>query len=313
MHLQPAPPAVLRASSYPRQALLHASASAPDALDVESIGYLVPTQFVGRVHSVFSHACNIACRDTLLTLCAADAGRGPTTMTLAQRAPGLRRLFDSGARVRCLDGRMRSGRIEVRLADAVVWRPAADGARLPPRHMAAHVRRIDLALARHRHRHGSSVIDREAAAVMSALHDACVALDLERAAQQIARLIGWGEGLTPAGDDAVIGLLAGLDPFAHDEPLRTPFRRALADVVGGLTARTTPIAAHYLRLAADGHYIEPLLRLRRAVLCDDHDDVVDAALRSALAVGATSGADTVSGLSAGLHAWQPMTSCTEAG
>ena len=77
------------------------------------------------------------------------------------------------------------------------------------------------------------------------------------------------------------------------------------------TPRTTPIAAHYLRLAAGGHYTEPLVRLRRALLCEDDVDVVDAALRTALAVGATSGADTVSGLSAGLRAWLPMAACTK--
>ena len=71
------------------------------------------------------------------------------------------------------------------------------------------------------------------------------------------------------------------------------------------TQRTTPIAAHYLRLAAAGHYTEPLIRLRTALLCEDDSDVVDAAVQSALAVGATSGADTVSGLLAGLLAWLP--------
>ena len=82
--------------------------------------------------------------------------------------------------------------------------------------------------------------------------------------------------------------------------------------MGGLTPRTTPIAAHYLRLAAGGHYTDPLIRLRRALLCETSADVVDAALRNALAVGATSGADTVSGLSAGLRAWLPMAACIEA-
>jgi len=55
-----------------------------------------------------------------------------------------------------------------------------------------------------------------------------------------------------------------------------------------------------------------LLHLRRALLCEDDGDVVDAALCNALAVGATSGADTVSGLSAGLRAWLPMAACIEA-
>jgi len=65
------------------------------------------------------------------------------------------------------------------------------------------------------------------------------------------------------------------------------------------------IAAHYLRLAAAGHYTEPLIRLRTALLCEDDGNVVDAALQSALALGATSGADAVSGLVAGLLAWLP--------
>ncbi|HVQ03757.1 MAG TPA: hypothetical protein VMT14_09585, partial [Burkholderiaceae bacterium] len=68
-------------------------------LAVESIGYLVPqADFIGRIHSAFARACNIACHDTLLTLCATGAGRGPTTLTLAHRAPDLRELFQVGER-----------------------------------------------------------------------------------------------------------------------------------------------------------------------------------------------------------------------
>ena len=313
MHLQPAPPAVLRGSSYPRRALPHRPASAVRVLAVESIGYLVPhTEFMARIHSVFARACNIACRDTLLTLCAAGAGQGPTTLTLAHRVPDLRELFHVGERVQCRDGCMRSGRAEVRLTDAAVWWPADPGVPLPWVRIQAHLGGVALARAQRHHQH-TSVIDREGAAAASALHDACRALDHPRAARQIERLVGWGEGLTPAGDDFLIGLLAGLDAFVHGEPRRPRFRSALACVISGLTPRTTPIAAHYLRLAAGGHYTEPLIRLRRALLCEDNDDVVDAALRSALAVGATSGADTVSGLSAGLRAWLPVAACIEAG
>jgi len=80
---------------------------------------------------------------------------------------------------------------------------------------------------------------------------------------------------------------------------------ALAAMITSRIRRTTPIAAHYLRLAAAGHYTEPLIGLRTALLCEDDCNVVDAALQSALAIGATSGADTVSGLVAGLLAWLP--------
>jgi hypothetical protein len=312
MHLQPAPPAVLRGSSYPRHALPHRPASAVHLLAVESVGYLVPrTDLMGRIHSVFARACNIACHDTLLTLCAVGTGQGPTTLTLAHGAPDLRDLFQVGERVRYRDVCLRSGRVEVRLTDVPVWRPAGPGVLLPTARIQAHLSGVALALAQRPQQH-TSVIDRQGAAAVSALRDACRALDLECATRRVERLVGWGEGLTPAGDDFLIGLLAGLDAFVQGEPRRVRFRGALASVIRGLTPRTTPIAAHYLRLAAGGHYIEPLLRLRRALLCEANADVVDAALRSALAVGATSGADTACGLSAGLRAWLPMAACIEA-
>jgi len=157
-----------------------------------------------------------------------------------------------------------------------------------------------------------SVIDGEGASVVRALRDACRALDDEHATRQIDCLIGWGEGLTPAGDDFLIGLTAGLDALVRGDEGRRRFRSALAAALAGRTHRTTPIAAHYLRLAAGGHYTEPLIRLRHALLCEESGDVVDPALQRALAVGATSGADTVDGLLAGLFAWLPAPASAEA-
>jgi hypothetical protein len=157
-----------------------------------------------------------------------------------------------------------------------------------------------------------SVIDREGAPVVAALTEACAALDSERAERQVDRLVGWGEGLTPAGDDVLIGLVAGLDALMRGDERRRRFRDVMAVALSRRTHRTTAIAAHYLRLAAAGHFTEPVIRLRHALLCEEDREASDAALRSALAVGATSGADTVTGLLAGLRAWLSTPSSAEA-
>ena len=276
------------------------------ALAVESIGYLVPrTDLSGRVHSVFAQACNLACGDTLLTLCVADAGDGPATLRLARGAPNdLRELFDVGERIHCRQGRARTRRTELSLSNASVWRPAEPGRSLSSWRIEANLRNARLRLAQ-RWVTRASVIDGEAAPVAAALRDACRDLDDERAARHVDTLIGWGEGLTPAGDDFLLGLIAGLEALVHDDAGRRRFHGALAAMLTSRTQRTTPIAAHYLRLAAAGHYTAPLIVLRTALLCEDNKDVVDRTLQSALAVGATSGADTVSGLLAGLLAWLP--------
>jgi hypothetical protein len=276
------------------------------ALAVESVGYLVPeTDFAGRVHSVFAQACNLACNGMLLTLCASGAGDGPATLRLTRGTPyDLRDLFDVGEPIDCRQGRARTRRTELRLSNASVWRPAEPGPSLPPSRIEAHLRNAHLRLGQRRGTR-ASVVDGDGASVALALRDACRALDREQATRHVDRLIGWGEGLTPAGDDYLVGLIAGLDALVRGNEERRRFHSALAGVLACRTQRTTPIAAHYLRLAAAGHYTEPLIRLRTALLCENDGDVVDAALQSALAVGATSGADTVSGLLAGLLAWLP--------
>lgn len=310
MHPQSAPSVVPRNPSLARPALPAPRPGAPAAcLAVGTVGYLVPRgDFTGRVHSVFAQACNIAVGDTLLTLGALCAGNSPTTLRLAGRAArDLRDLFEAGERVVCRDGAARTGRVLLRLAGATVWRPDEPRPLLAHAQIDAHLRAARVRLAQRR-RTCSSVIDGRAAPVMAALHDACRTLDSGAASWAGERLIGWGEGLTPAGDDLLVGLLAGLDAFAPGDARRLRFRAALASAVVAGLPRTTPIAAHYLRLAAGGHYSEPLVDLRNALVCEPDWQAVDICLQRALDVGATSGADTVSGLLAALSAWCPAAS-----
>jgi hypothetical protein len=128
-------------------------------------------------------------------------------------------------------------------------------------------------------------------------------------ARHVDRLIGWGEGLTPAGDDFLVGLCAALAALAGDDAMRLRFQARLSARLADCEGRTTPIAAHCLRLAAQGHYAERLLCLRNALLAAESADTVGTAVDRALDCGATSGADTVSGLLAGLAAWLPAAAC----
>jgi hypothetical protein len=277
-------------------------------LTVDSIGYLVPrTGFEGSVHSIFARACNIASGSELLTLAAPEMSDGPTTLRLSAVPADLRSLFRPGDRLRSSDGCMRSSGVSLDLRDAVCWCPA-------PRRPCLEARQVAANLGFARARLGAltcvraSIIDREGSIVAAALEQACRDLDGPRALPQVDRLIGWGEGLTPAGDDFLVGLLAGLDALAGECDERGRWMVWLCACISARRGRTTPVAAHYLGLALRGHFTADVVRLRDALLAERDPRRLEAALEAILAVGATSGSDTVAGLLAGCEAWPSSSS-----
>jgi hypothetical protein len=279
---------------------------------VGSIGHLVPpSPWSGRVHSVFARACNVACGELLLTIGPLAVGDGPTTIVVAGAVGDLRDRFGEGDRVDARGERIRSARLELDLANARIWRPGARGPLAPRTGIEARLVRMRSRLGERRAAQ-PNVLDREAAGVAEAIADACSTLDTANASAHLDRLIGWGEGLTPAGDDFIVGLLAGLHALARGDALRLRFRDAIDAHVAARTDRTTPIAAHALRLAAAGAWSARVDRVLAALCCSQGGHDADAALDALLALGATSGADTASGIVAALRAWSLPSSSVEA-
>jgi hypothetical protein len=102
-------------------------------------------------------------------------------------------------------------------------------------------------------------------------------------------LVGLGEGLTPAGDDCLVGVLAALWRFAPGRIPPEEIRAALADTAG---RDTTLLAREFLLHALDGWCAEPVLDLVHAAAPEG----LARAVTRLLALGATSGRDLLTGL-----------------
>jgi hypothetical protein len=103
-----------------------------------------------------------------------------------------------------------------------------------------------------------------------------------------AQLAGLGTGLTPSGDDFLLGtmLCAWL---AHPSP-----KRYCAEVLDAALAQTTLLSAAYLRSAAGGECSSPWHLLLEALASGSEERIVDAA-RAVVAYGHTSGSDALAG------------------
>jgi hypothetical protein len=109
----------------------------------------------------------------------------------------------------------------------------------------------------------------------------------------VAGLIGLGPGLTPSGDDFLIGALALLDALG-EQTTHAALAHAVAPAAPSLTS---PLSARFLMAAANGYVGEHLHRAVTSIVAGD----VDAAVAAARRIGHTSGWDMLAGVATTLR------------
>jgi len=115
-------------------------------------------------------------------------------------------------------------------------------------------------------------------------------------------LVGLGEGLTPSGDDCLVGLLAvlhvtGYLPSLCSPPVRAQFCQCVR-------LGTSQLSGEFVRCALEGHFAEPVCRLMRA-LCTPDTGVWQRHAAALAAVGHSSGVDAMVGIVLGCRLLVP--------
>ncbi len=123
----------------------------------------------------------------------------------------------------------------------------------------------------------------------------------------VRALVGLGEGATPAGDDFLVGYLAGARSAARDIAPRTRFLAALCDQLTALLERTTRVSGLYLAAAAAGQISQRLYDVAAGIAAGAAAETIAVAVGAALDVGHSSGSCGVLGLLRGSLAWDAAT------
>lgn len=258
----------------------------------------------GSVLAVFRRVCLIqAGNKRLLALVAPDVGDGPLSIVLEQ-APKDWSGLQPGAPVRVGQDRVWCGELEVVLERATIWEPRPDWQYLRANARLLLERLEHLAVRLPEHAPADSMLsllrdhDLPGSSSRSAVHaraqKAAEALwagwcgDQAQLRTGTAQLAGLGVGLTPSGDDFLLGtiLCAWL---AHPAP-----RSYCVSVSDAVAARTTLLSAAYIRSAADGECSSSWHLLLKALTSGGDEDLVEAG-RSVIAYGHTSGSDALAG------------------
>ena len=303
-----------------------AVSASPAALELVAAAAVAPA----RIHSVFRSAVNVETAAGLLTLATPATGGIPNGVLLAlddlrslDLRPGLA-VTATGAELSVparglvidLAGAARWSprfpRTRAHPSDAVArWRSRADHAwhvarRLAPRGGLRPLLWPDTTAPRDRIRVDDFAATWTARArwQLDVLADGLTRRDRSGAALAAGGLVGLGDGATPSGDDALVGMEAAL--HAIGDPLAGFSGAALDDV----EERTTIVAATFLRAAARGEFAERMHHLVLALLGPD-EDATARAIERAVAWGATSGTDGLVGVLRALDAVAGRTGALE--
>ena len=130
------------------------------------------------------------------------------------------------------------------------------------------------------------------------LIDAAAELNGRKALEAAERIIGLGPGVTPSGDDILIGFLAGLWCMTGQTQKQFSFIHSFGDALMKIAKQTNEISRTYLAHATRGQFSSSLTDLAEAFA--NGGDVAKA-VRAAMNVGHSSGMDSVTGFLFGLR------------
>jgi hypothetical protein len=116
----------------------------------------------------------------------------------------------------------------------------------------------------------------------------------------VSELIGYGAGLTPDGDDYLLGYLASLWPWQHLGAISAHLK-LLRPAIKSQLHRTTSISRHYLALALQGHYSQSIDHFTTVLIHGSTPVDMKLAAINVMKFGSSSGADCLGGFLHGIR------------
>jgi hypothetical protein len=279
------------------------------SIDTEFLRALEAPSFGGRVHSVFKRVVNIECTaGKLFTLAGSGLDNAPNTAVVDVTS------FEaSGIAVNDLvtvaEGKLRVGDgVVMQWTTAVTWQASLSRFAEADGNLQARLDWTWSYLGRNGVQGGivgQDLSDNSFARMMSvtlqersgSLLEALEQMRMTSACQHAKSIIGLGPGLTPAGDDFLVGLFAVLN--LPGSPC-CGWLGGGKDVLSHAEQSTNAISLAALTPAAYGHVRESISRLIETLICGTPATLTEA-LDRVLAIGSTSGSDLVAGILAGLN------------
>lgn len=117
--------------------------------------------------------------------------------------------------------------------------------------------------------------------------------------EELIKFIGSGIGLTPSGDDFIIGFLSTLFVFEEESHLLQYYREKLIHGISNLLDKTTFLGKEFLKYACNREFSDIIHGFYGSLKENNRNHILNSTMEI-LKLGHSSGADTLSGIISGL-------------
>lgn len=229
-----------------------------------------------RILHVFDRACNLINeRGDVLSVVTSEIGNGPFNLVIGDKV-----LFSDhllvDSRVSMTDNQLNLGNLTIDIDNAQLWNPRPDWETL-------HVHRDHIA-------HQVTQLPLTTYQPSNSLPSSLATADITASLAAARQLAGFGVGLTPAGDDFLMGAIYAAWIIYPLEVART-LALEIANVAAPLT---TSLSAAWLRSAGQGEAGILWHEFFNALIAGEVSPIEET-MNNILAVGETSGADALAG------------------
>lgn len=248
--------------------------------------------FIGKVHSVFHKAVNIVDADgTVYTILSMDMDRGPLSMTV-DVSDFLLHGVRSEEPVKTLDDRLWVGDKSMDFSGAESYELSLPKFSMTPLLTANVLKCRDFLMGEERIEVSPyyQEMDRMLAERTSGLKRAVVHEDMDAALAAGRSLLGLGQGLTPSGDDILLGFFAVI--MMKDSPLAA-FQELPGRILIGAEEKTNILSLFGLIRGASGLVREKISGFMHALVYKEN---IEKELHMILSIGHTSGRDITEGI-----------------
>ena len=253
-----------------------------------------------RILHIFDNACNLINeRREVLSIVAPEIGNGPFNLVVADKILFSEHI-DVGSPVSIVGNQLTVGGLTIDTTNAKLWDPRPDWELLHSKRTEIIGQITLLPISTYQPALPTDLPSTFSVSVASANLPACI--------PAARRLAGLGSGLTPAGDDFIMGALYAAW-IIHPPGVASVLAQQIADTAAPLTAS---LSAAWLRSAGKGEagilwheFFDALNSVGRTLAPGASAGVANPtyAMNRILSVGETSGADALAGFTGVFRCW----------